>query len=312
MAGLDDRARRVSSGAARPDDERVAAHGLRSRADRARWEARARFAEHVAYLPFARRRHGNAVVSADTELVIDGYPRTAGTFAVVAFHLAQPHPVRVAHHLHAPAQILRAVALGVPTLVTVREPERAVLSGIVRQPYLTIGGQLRAYTRFHRAVKRVREGVVVATFDETTTCLGGVVERVNERFGTHFAPFEHTPENVAACFELIELRSRRPEWRRAIQDYLCGLISLEEFREIEASHPDQGAPIAEHRVARPSEQRSAVRERLAREYRSDRYTRLREQAEAAYLAVAGTTPAPEEALRPAPAVVSPHPPPRTT
>jgi hypothetical protein len=263
-------------------------HGLRRRVNRIRWETRARAAEHPTYLPLARRRHDSAVVSADTELVIDGFTRTAGTFAVTAFHVAQPRPVRVAHHLHAPAQILRAAELGVPTLLTIREPEGSVLSTVVRKPCLEVGGTLRAYVRFHRAVRRVLDRIVVADFDETTTDFGAVVARVNARFGTEFAPFEHTDANVATCFELIELRSQRPEWRRAIQDFFCGRISLAELREVQAAHPAEGGQIAENRVARPSEQRGALRERLVEEYRSARLARLRAEAEEVYLATAGT------------------------
>jgi len=44
------------------------------------------------------RRH--LLVTKDTEIVIEGYPRSANTFAVVAFLLAQGHPVKIAHHLH--------------------------------------------------------------------------------------------------------------------------------------------------------------------------------------------------------------------
>ena len=54
----------------------------------ARWTLRSRMAEHPAYLCVARRRHGQAVVSESTELVIDGFPRSASTFAVVALLLA--------------------------------------------------------------------------------------------------------------------------------------------------------------------------------------------------------------------------------
>ena len=88
-------------------------------------------------------------MSEATELVIDGFTRSASTFAVVAFQLAQPRPVRVGHHLHAPGQIIRAVRLGVPVLLTVRPPEDTVLSLVVREPYVTIPQGLHAYARFH-------------------------------------------------------------------------------------------------------------------------------------------------------------------
>ena len=63
------------------------------------------------YLPFARRKYPGPspeVISSATELVIDGYTRSASTFAVYALQLAQATPVRLAHHLHAPAWPARA------------------------------------------------------------------------------------------------------------------------------------------------------------------------------------------------------------
>ncbi|RMG27959.1 MAG: hypothetical protein D6732_19595, partial [Methanobacteriota archaeon] len=45
------------------------------------------------------------LIGARTEIVIEGYPRSANTFAVVAFRLAQNRPVKIAHHLHMEAQI---------------------------------------------------------------------------------------------------------------------------------------------------------------------------------------------------------------
>ena len=60
--------------------------------------------------------------------MIDGYTRSASTYAVYAFQLSQARPVRVAHHLHAPAQLIEAARRGVPTLMVIREPRGALLA----------------------------------------------------------------------------------------------------------------------------------------------------------------------------------------
>lgn len=54
------------------------------------------------YFPIQRLRpqRRDLVVARDTEIVIEGYPRSANTFAVAAFLLAQGRPVKIAHHLH--------------------------------------------------------------------------------------------------------------------------------------------------------------------------------------------------------------------
>ena len=84
------------------------------------------------FLPAARllgnRRRREFLVSPSTDLVIEGFPRSGNTFAVAAFVLSQPRPVRIAHHHHVPAQVIYAVKRGIPVLVVVRKPDDAVLS----------------------------------------------------------------------------------------------------------------------------------------------------------------------------------------
>src|SRR2546430_11542375 len=54
----------------------------------------------------------------------EGFTRTGNTFAVVAFTQAQRRPVSIAHHVHLPSMVKRAVDRGVPCVVLIREPDR--------------------------------------------------------------------------------------------------------------------------------------------------------------------------------------------
>ena len=173
------------------------------------------------YLPFARRKYPGPspeVISDETEFVIDGYTRCASTFAVYAFQLAQPRPVRMAHHLHAPAQLIAAAKADIPTLVLIRDPAGVVLSQVIREPGVSIRDALFSYTRFYDKLEPYRSSYVVADFEETTTAFGHVIRRVNERFGTSYAEFDHTDENVARCVELIKERPK-------LSPYLLGFES---------------------------------------------------------------------------------------
>ena len=180
-------------------------------ARRARHRLRIRLAESPwLYLPFARRKYPGPspeVISPATELVIDGYTRCASTFAVYALQLAQPVPVRLAHHLHAPAQLVAAARAGVPALAVIREPRGAILSQLIREPDVAPRDALIGYTRFYQRLLGYRDRLVVADFEEVTKDFGAVTRRVNDRFGTSFAEFEPGEQNVARCFELIKLRS---------------------------------------------------------------------------------------------------------
>ncbi|HTA65465.1 MAG TPA: hypothetical protein VK753_08170 [Xanthomonadaceae bacterium] len=165
------------------------------------------------YMPLARLKmrardaEGPAVVESDTNLVIEAFPRSGNSFAVTAFRFAQRQPIRLAHHFHAAAQIIRGVRLDKPVLLIVRHPKDAVLSFVLREEHVPLEVGLGSWIDFHRRLLPYANRLVVASFERVTSDFGTVVDDVNRRFGTSFSRFEHTEENVRACFELIEKRN---------------------------------------------------------------------------------------------------------
>ena len=135
-------------------------------------------------------------VDRTTAFVLDGFQGSGNSFATVAFKSCQTTPVRLAHHLHAPAQIIQAVRWDIPTLVTLRSPADAVVSLVSRWPYLTLNQGLRAYVRFYDALIPYLDGLVVTPFLMTIRHLDEVFRAVNRRFNTSFDVFDHTPEQV--------------------------------------------------------------------------------------------------------------------
>ncbi len=172
---------------------------------RAAYEAMTILARYPALaLPAARRRGHGVVLDAGTDILIEGYPRTGNSFAVAAFAASQPGPVRIAHHVHAPAHVLAAVRAGIPAIVLVRRPEEAVVDFLEVKPHLTAGQALRGYRRFYAPLVGFRDRLVVARFEDVMRDFGAVIRRVNERFHTSFREFEHTEENVRASLEAID------------------------------------------------------------------------------------------------------------
>jgi hypothetical protein len=257
-----------------------------------RWLARARLAEHPAlYLPLARRKYPESVLGEETELVIDGFTRSAVTFATIAFQIAQPRPVRVAHTLHAAGHVLAATARGVPTMVAIREPRAAVLSAVVREPHVLLAHALIAYARFYETVTPRRDRLVVAPFDDITHDLGAVIARVNDRFGTSFARFEHSEENVRATYEVIEHRAAWPPWSAELGRFESGIIGYDEYRRVVERFTRAGArparEIPEHRVQRPSETRERQKDELRAELERPDIARLLERATRAHARFTG-------------------------
>lgn len=209
------------------------------------------------YLPLCRLRPKTrrVTVGKDTELVIEGYPRSANTFAVAAFLLAQGRPVKLARHLHAPAQVIAAAKKGIPTLVLVRNPRDAVLSQCMRAPHISIEQALKDYVRFYRSVLPYKDKYVIGRFEEVTTNFGSVIQRINERFGTNFKLFEHTEENLKKVFQRVE----------------------------EMDKKDTGLPyVKEETVARPSPKREKLKRSLQEKLNTPRAKRLLLKAEKVY------------------------------
>lgn len=184
---------------------------VKTKLARARHEVRRHIAKSPAlYLPMARRKHPPGhfhdpeVISRNTEIVIEAFPRTGNCFVITAFKLAQQRPVRVAHHLHAAVQVRAGVRQNIPTLVTVRDPEEAILSYVILAPHLLVSQGLQSYLDFHEGILGVKDKVVVSTFKQVTTDFGAVIRRVNQKFGSDFIEFDHTEANVKRCFEVQE------------------------------------------------------------------------------------------------------------
>lgn len=152
-------------------------------------------------------------VNKDTEIVIEGFAGSANSFAVTAFQMAQLRPVKIAHHTHQSSQIIFAAKENIPALVLVRQPERAVLSTILRSPFLpqirqspvpVFKGTLKRYIFFYENVMPYRDRCVVADFNSVTHDFGMIIRQINSKYGTSFIEFEHTKENVDRCFALMD------------------------------------------------------------------------------------------------------------
>jgi hypothetical protein len=264
---------------------------------------RSRLIEHRSlYCTLARRRYPGpspAVIDDATELVIEGYSRSANTFAVHAFQLAQRRPVRVAHHLHAPAQLLEAVSRGIPALALIREPEGTILSQVQWEPGVSMEAALATYARFYSCLIPVADRLVVGEFSEVTTDPASVVAGVNARYGTAFDVPSSTLDDRRRCFELMQERaSRIPEWRHQVLRFESGLIG---FADLEAARLTTTMSAA-GRSSRepdhpsdswsPSERRAALGLELRRRYRSTELAGPRRRAEhvyASFLRAAGAT-----------------------
>lgn len=108
---------------------------------------------HVAYAAFLKRfnpaLHAN-LVTPETRLVVEGFPRSANTFLVQALQIASDEPIAVAHHLHDPIQIDRGMQRNIPVVIIVRDPLDAFTSFRLKFPTLKVAIMHRMYMSFYR------------------------------------------------------------------------------------------------------------------------------------------------------------------
>jgi hypothetical protein len=192
----------------------------------------------------------------DSILVIEGFPRSANTYSLVAFLLANGDRGHIGHHLHAPGHVARAVRFHLPTIVLIRDPKDACLSYVIRRPAIPLADALCDYLDFYRSVWPLRERFVIGDFRRVVTDMGSVIRAVNDRFSTQFVPYEHTPENEQACVAMLEQRDRS----------------------------DTGGTgfLQETYVARPSAYRAKLKQRLEQEFEQGRTRSLLERTDELY------------------------------
>jgi hypothetical protein len=201
-----------------------------------------------------RPSYRHLLVDRRTQIVIEGFPRSGNTFAVVAFQQAQPESVRIAHHLHMPAQVVLAAQWGIPTLLLVRKPTDAALSWVIREPGVPIRQALKHYVSFYEKAAQYRDALVVGFFEEVTRDYGTVLERVNAKFGTEFSSFVHSEDNVRCVFDHID----------------------------EVHRARRGGRLDEKVITHPSAVKAGLKDALKKELEAPELRKLIAKAEAVY------------------------------
>jgi N-acetylglucosaminyl-diphospho-decaprenol L-rhamnosyltransferase len=137
-------------------------------------------------LRFAPAPYMRVMVQKDMDACIDGMPRSANTFGGWAF-LEQNPDASLAHHQCLPGQVLRAVRLGVPCAVLIREP-LANLTSLVIAAENDLSHKLafRAWIDYYRRVATVRDRVALCTFEEVLDDPAVIARRINAAYGTEF------------------------------------------------------------------------------------------------------------------------------
>jgi hypothetical protein len=151
--------------------------------------------------------------------------------------------VRLAHHHHVAAQVKRSVALGIPTLVILRNPIDCVASRTQDAPWMT-GPVFDQWLRFFQAAETRRDALLLLSFESVTGDPGSAVKRLNARFERSFESafpkpeqvFSHMDEAYAGASPGDERNPNRPDPART--------EARNRSRHVAASHRLAAAAVA--------------------------------------------------------------------
>ncbi|MFW6059153.1 MAG: hypothetical protein ACODAQ_03175 [Phycisphaeraceae bacterium] len=217
------------------------------------------------FLPAIRLSHrlgrNRALILPDarTDLVVEGFFRSANHYVETALRLAQHDDIRLACKSHAAAVVIHACRRGLPTLILVRDPRAVTLSNHLKHPRTTLAHTLRGYIDFHQRILPHRQRFVVATFEQVTHDLNPVIDQLNARFDLQLRrlpPPEETARLLAQRMGGDTLR-RRPLQGAAVAD----LPTPEKDRAKEAARARLEAPSLRPLLERAE----AVHEQFLRE-----------------------------------------------
>lgn len=143
-----------------------------------------------------------------TDLVVEGFPRSGNTFTAFAIEDASAHELTIASHVHQPSQIKLALARGVPTVLVIRDPVSALASYLVYDRRFSASAVIGEYCSYHRELVPYVERLLVCEFEEVTSQMSSVIDRINHRYSLQIPAFDEASPNVERVMAQIEWRHK--------------------------------------------------------------------------------------------------------
>jgi len=137
-----------------------------------------------------------------TDIVIDGFPRCANTYATYAFDLAQSSKLNIAHHIHKKSQFLIAHRHGIPGILLIRNPVDCITSLLIGWPKFDPEILFKSYYTFYNSIKTLNS-FVVGDFDSVLSNYGAIILLVNTKFNRDFDLYIKNDKNEAKVKEII-------------------------------------------------------------------------------------------------------------
>lgn len=108
------------------------------------------------------------IVSNQTDLVIEGFPRSGNTFIYAVFKLLSNNKISIARHKHEIGQLKKAIKLKKLNLVIIRNPTDSILSLIVREN-VTFSFAIYYYREYYKFLIANKNKLTFVSFDQFTS-----------------------------------------------------------------------------------------------------------------------------------------------
>ncbi|MEO8116290.1 MAG: hypothetical protein ABI653_01500, partial [Bacteroidota bacterium] len=179
----------------------------------------------------------------NTDIIIDGFPRSANTYATFAFDTVQNQKFNIAHHIHKKSQFLIGAKYKIPAILLIRNPSDCIVSTLIRQPKYNPETLLAGYFYMYNSLQKM-DSYVVGEFSQVLNNYGLIIRNVNSKFGTEFNIYEKSDFNETKVKEIVQ--------------------SQDELKD---------AADYEQRVAYPTEKRKEDKQRLKKIIQQPKYSK---------------------------------------
>jgi len=124
--------------------------------------------------------------NSSTDITIDGFQRSANTFAYVGFSILNKN-IKIAHHSHVPSQIIFSVKKNIHVLLLIRDPIDAIVSFYIflneEVPFKTI---INSWKNFYLPLIVYKKKIYVSDFQDTIDNLELTIDNINLFYNTNY------------------------------------------------------------------------------------------------------------------------------
>ena len=177
--------------------------------------------KYFLYKNFSRffAKNFSYICSDTTDIIIEGYPRSANTYSVAYFQLLNPYS-NISRHKHDIGHILMGVKKQLPVIVLIREPLDAIVSLVIREG-IKPKYAIKYYNIFYSEIQNIKKKIIIADFKDCINDFSQIIVKVNNKYSLSF---KYKPQ------------SSKKEFENSIKNEIIKMEKNESGGEIRDSH----------------------------------------------------------------------------